>query len=600
MVKKIHYCWFGGKELPSKVKKCIATWKKMLPDYEIKEWNEKNFDINTSTFVKEAYDKKKWAFVSDYVRIYALYNEGGIYLDTDVKILKDISHIVDKDMFLGYEDSGYVGTAVIGVKEKQNKYIKEILDYYNNIDHFNEDIIYNYVNPVIITKILKKYDSYINEQGIRIFDNNVYVYPRDYFFPLNYNYSEKLYTENTCMVHLFNATWTDKGEKRTVGIYRRFGPNLGKRINSLIDRCFNLKNSIIRKIKGIYNFARMKYSIYINIPKRIKKIHLALSEKKENYITICHPEMVENNDGIYELFNGNILNIREMHTRKEAKKVAKEIADSGKKIIVFNSLSEGWDIIISELKMLKKDILIKIIMHDEIYLMSENNNWNILDSILDLYNKGYINELAFFKESLYQFYNNKGYNVKKLIRPFNIKDKQKYLPKESKREYLKIGMYNAYDTIVKNPYNQLSAISLLENAKLDYAPINYKISMIARKYNVNLCDASTDLPKEELYKRMADNDINLFISAAEDSSLQPLKSLELGTICLVGNSFEYFDGSELEKYIVLEKENNIMEIYNKIVYALENKDKILELYNEWKKEYTVKIKKCLDNFISMN
>lgn len=600
MVKKIHYCWFGGKELPSKVKKCIATWKKMLPDYEIKEWNEKNFDINTSTFVKEAYDKKKWAFVSDYVRIYALYNEGGIYLDTDVKILKDISHIVDKDMFLGYEDSGYVGTAVIGVKEKQNKYIKEILDYYNNIDHFNEDIIYNYVNPVIITKILKKYDSYINEQGIRIFDNNVYVYPRDYFFPLNYNYSEKLYTENTCMVHLFNATWTDKGEKRTVGIYRRFGPNLGKRINSLIDRCFNLKNSIIRKIKGIYNFARMKYSIYINIPKRIKKIHLALSEKKENYITICHPEMVENNDGIYELFNGNILNIREMHTRKEAKKVAKEIADSGKKIIVFNSLSEGWDIIISELKMLKKDILIKIIMYDEIYLMSENNNWNILDSILDLYNKGYINELAFFKESLYQFYKNKGYNVKKLIRPFNIKDKQKYLPKESKREYLKIGMYNAYDTIVKNPYNQLSAISLLENAKLDYAPINYKISMIARKYNVNLCDASTDLPKEELYKRMADNDINLFISAAEDSSLQPLKSLELGTICLVGNSFEYFDGSELEKYIVLEKENNIMEIYNKIVYALENKDKILELYNEWKKEYTVKIKKCLDNFISMN
>ena len=188
MVKKIHYCWFGGKELPSKVKKCIATWKKMLPDYEIKEWNEKNFDINTSTFVKEAYEKKKWAFVSDYVRIYALYNEGGIYLDTDVKILKDISHITDKDMFLGYEDSGYVGTAVIGVKEKENKYIKEILDYYNKIEHFNEEIMYNYVNPVIITKILKKYSSKVNEQGIRIFDNNVYVYPRDYFFPLNYMY----------------------------------------------------------------------------------------------------------------------------------------------------------------------------------------------------------------------------------------------------------------------------------------------------------------------------------------------------------------------------------------------------------------------------
>ncbi len=599
MVKKIHYCWFGGKELPAKVKKCIATWRKMLPDYEIKEWNEKNFDINTSNFVKEAYEKKKWAFVSDYVRIYALYNEGGIYLDTDVKILKDISHITDKDMFLGYEDSGYVGTAVIGVKEKNNRYIKEILDYYNKIDHFNEDIMYNYVNPVIITKILKKYDSTVNEQGIRVFDNNVYVYPRDYFYPLNYNYSEKLYTENTCMVHLFNATWTGKGEKRTVGIYRKFGPSLGKKINDLIDGCFNLKNKIIINIKRLYNFARMQYSIYINIPKRIKKINKTLAEKKENYITICHPEMVEENDGIEELFKGNILNLREMHTRKEAKKVANEIINSGKKNIIFNSYAEGWNMLISELKMIKRDIQVKIIIHDEMYSMSEKNNWNLLDNILDLYNKGYINELAFLKQSLYEFFNRKGYNAKRLMRTIEIINKEKYMVKENKREYVKIGMYNALDTVSKNPYNQLSAISLLENVKLDYAPVNYKISMVARKYNINLCDASTELTNEDMYRRMADNNINLFISLAEDSSLNPIKSLELGTICLVGNSFEYFNGTELEKYIVVEKENDIIEIYNKIIYAIENKDKILELYKEWKKEYNTKAEKYLNEIIDI-
>ena len=214
MRKKIHYCWFGGKKLPKSVRECIATWKKMLPEYEIKEWNESNFDINTSNFVKEAYENKKWAFVSDYVRIYALYQEGGIYFDTDMKVLKNVSDIVDKDMFLGYEDSGFIGTAVIGVKEKNNKYIKEILDYYNRIDHFNPDIMYNYANPVIITKILKKYNSIVNEEGIKIFDNNIFVYPRDYFYPLSYNYAEREYTENTCMVHLFNATWTSKGERR--------------------------------------------------------------------------------------------------------------------------------------------------------------------------------------------------------------------------------------------------------------------------------------------------------------------------------------------------------------------------------------------------
>ena len=141
MEKTIHYCWFGGKKLPKKVKKCIKTWKKYLPDYKIKEWNEKNFDINSCNFVKEAYENKKWAFVSDYVRIYALYHEGGIYFDTDMKIIKDVSNIIDKDFVMGFEDSGYVGTAFIGVKEKKNKYIKEIMEYYNNISHFNPEIL---------------------------------------------------------------------------------------------------------------------------------------------------------------------------------------------------------------------------------------------------------------------------------------------------------------------------------------------------------------------------------------------------------------------------------------------------------------------------
>lgn len=175
MNKIIHYCWFGGKKLPREVKKCIKTWEKMLPDYEIKEWNENNFDINCCPFVKEAYENKKWAFVSDYARIYALYNEGGLYLDTDMKIIKNVSEFLDKDMFMGYEDSGYIGTAVIGVKEKKNKYIKEILDFYNNLEHFYLQSINNYTNPIIITKILNKYNYEIDEKGIKIYDEHIYI-----------------------------------------------------------------------------------------------------------------------------------------------------------------------------------------------------------------------------------------------------------------------------------------------------------------------------------------------------------------------------------------------------------------------------------------
>lgn len=597
MKKIIHYCWFGGKELPKSVKRCINTWKKMMPDYEIKEWNEKNFDINSCTFVKEAYENKKWAFVSDYVRIYALYEEGGIYLDTDVKIIKDISHIVDKEMFLGYEDSGYVGTAVIGVRDKHNKYIKEILDYYNQIKHFNAEIIYNYANPVIISKIIKKYKSYVNEQGIRIFDNSIFVYPREYFFPLSYNYAEKVFTENTCMIHLFNATWTDRGERRTIGIYRKFGPEMGKIINSIIDKTFGIKNKIISSIKNIYYKIRMKYSIHLNINKRINKIKERLPNINKNYMVICHPERVENNEQISKMFDNNILEIREMFTRKEAKKVAKTIIDSEKNEVIFNSLEYGWDNIISELKNLKRQIKIKILIHSGETTFSEGNNWNTVNDIIDLYNKGIIDELGFFNKNLYEFYSKKGYISTYLMKYVEIYNKEEYKNNsEESEEYIKIGMYEAFDNPLKNSYNQISAVSLLESAKLDFYPINYKIAMMARKYNINLSGTSNYLSKEEIYSKMANNDINLCISLGYKSDLLPIESFELGTICLVGKNYEYFEGSKLEEHIVINKEDDINEIYNRINYALENKDSILELYQEWRKDYISEAKQSIESF----
>lgn len=603
MVKKIHYCWFGGKELPASVKKCIDTWKKLMPDYEIKEWNEKNFDINVSNFVKEAYENKKWAFVSDYVRIYALYEEGGIYFDTDMKVVKDVSHIVDKEMFLGYEDSGYVGTAVIGVKEKHNKYIKEILDYYNKIEHFNPEIIYNYANPVIITKIIKKYNSYVNKQGIKIFDNNIFVYPRDYFYPLSYNYAEKVYTENTCMIHLFNATWTDRGERRVIEIYRKFGPEIGKIINSNIDKIFRIRNNIKARIKKIYYFMRFKYSVHINISKRIKKIETILSQNKEKYIVICHPEMTDKNEQIRNMFNNNILEIREMHTRKEAKRVAQAIVESGKKEVIFNSYEFGWDNIMSALRFLKRDIIIKVMVHGSAVLFSEGNHWDSVNTVIDLYNKGYINEIGFFNKNLYEFYSQKDYNVKYLMKYIEINDINKYKNKiENKDESkeIKIGMYEEYDIAIKNSYSQLCAVSFFENSVLDFSPINYKIAMMARKYNINLTGTTNALTKEELYKKISNNDINLCISLSYKSDLLPIESFELGTICLIGNSYEYFDNSELKNNIAVTREDSIKEIYDKINYVLNNKDIIFKQYKEWKENYIKQAKKSIEKFIGDN
>ena len=136
--KTIHYCWFGNNDKPTIVKKCIESWEKNLSDYEIIEWNEETFNIECNDFVKEAYEKKMYAFVSDYVRVYALYNYGGIYLDTDVEVNKSFNDLLENDSIWGFEEKNYIATSTIGAR-KGNELIKEFLDEYNGRKFIKND-----------------------------------------------------------------------------------------------------------------------------------------------------------------------------------------------------------------------------------------------------------------------------------------------------------------------------------------------------------------------------------------------------------------------------------------------------------------------------
>ena len=135
--KKIHYCWFGRGQMPESAKYYINSWKKELPDYELKLWNEDTFDINSNCYVKEAYESKKFAFVTDYVRLYALYTEGGIYMDTDVEVLRNLDIFLCHKAFSGFESLNQVPTGIMG-SEKGLSIIKELLDYYND-KHFIDE-----------------------------------------------------------------------------------------------------------------------------------------------------------------------------------------------------------------------------------------------------------------------------------------------------------------------------------------------------------------------------------------------------------------------------------------------------------------------------
>lgn len=208
--KIIHYCWFGRNPKPNSVLQYIQIWKDKMPDYQIKEWNESNFDVNQLNFTREAYFAKKYAFVSDVCRLYALYLEGGIYLDTDIIVLKRFpDKILSNKAFAGFEHEIYIGTGIIGC-EKNNKIIKQFLTTYND-KHFFRGFRYDLTpNVILFTDILVKHglkrdNSYQNLNEIVIYPQNIFCC-KDCKTTEYYNDSESL------SIHDFAGLWTDKND----------------------------------------------------------------------------------------------------------------------------------------------------------------------------------------------------------------------------------------------------------------------------------------------------------------------------------------------------------------------------------------------------
>lgn len=213
--KIIHYCWFGHNPLPELAQKCIASWKKYLPDYEIKEWNEDNFDVNIIPYTAEAYAAKKYAFVSDYARFWILYKYGGIYFDTDVEVIRSIDDVVAKGNFMGYEtnptgdDTGSVAPGLgLGVTSGL-ELVKKMLDYYEGQHFVHETIMRNQITVVhIATKVLHD-NGMKNVLGIQQV-GDVWIYPSEYFCPINVTTGRIHVEKNTRTIHHYAGTWVDK------------------------------------------------------------------------------------------------------------------------------------------------------------------------------------------------------------------------------------------------------------------------------------------------------------------------------------------------------------------------------------------------------
>lgn len=219
--KVIHYCWFGGNPLPKSAQKCIASWRKYLPDYEIKEWNESNFDVNVIPYTAEAYKAKKYAFVSDYARFWILYKYGGLYFDTDVEVIKNMDDIIAKGPFMGCENEAKAGAtpAQLGVAPGLGLGVNPGLGLYGEILNWYNTHHFITWTGVIEKNVVDITTEILNKNGIEILDagvlksSGILIYPREYFCPKDYITGEMNITDKTKSIHHYSATWV--GNKRT-------------------------------------------------------------------------------------------------------------------------------------------------------------------------------------------------------------------------------------------------------------------------------------------------------------------------------------------------------------------------------------------------
>ena len=207
--KIVHYCWFGRGEKPELAKKCIASWKKFCPDFEIREWNEDNCDYLAMPFMAEAYAAKKYAFVSDVMRLAVLEQYGGVYFDTDVEVLRDISPLLGDEGFIGFENDQYVASGLTIAAEAHHPVIQAMIEEYKKLHFAGDDGSVTPVGcPHLNTDVMERFGLVRNgkEQVV----SGIHIYPEDYFNPMDSVTGKLTKTENTYSIHWYSMSWLPK------------------------------------------------------------------------------------------------------------------------------------------------------------------------------------------------------------------------------------------------------------------------------------------------------------------------------------------------------------------------------------------------------
>lgn len=262
--KIIHYCWFGRNPKPKLAKKCMRSWKKYCPGYRIMEWNEDSFDLSSAPlYVRQAYEAKKWAFVTDWVRLKVVYDHGGIYLDTDVELRKSLSPLLKYSAYFGFEGGRYIATGLGFGAEKGTPILKELMEDYKDIPFVLPDGSFDLRGcPIRNTPVLERH-GLIADDSLQLLEGNIQIFPSVYFSPDIFRSSPDIITEDTISIHWYAASWFPENKRLSMEEFRTKQTRKREAILRLErkDRLLHLPNRLAMKLLGDERYSKLKNAL---------------------------------------------------------------------------------------------------------------------------------------------------------------------------------------------------------------------------------------------------------------------------------------------------------------------------------------------------
>lgn len=378
-----------------------------------------------------------------------------------------------------------------------------------------------------------------------------------------------------------------------------------QKIKNILKKFIKKDSFIYKAISKLYHLlSTLKYKITNS--KKIRQERKGYSKraeeavevikryKEKDHIVFYNPTWLGVAASTKGLFK-NIVPLEHIYRKKDIKNISKTIVENNIKSVIFSQICDGWTTMIEEIKKIKSEIQIKVIWHGNCYEYFSDFTWNLNKEVMNLYRQGKIDSLAFVRSTMYEFYKKCGF--KSFYLQNNVHKENSGKIAKNKNKKTKIGIYNADTRELKNIYTALSAMKLVPNAVADVVPINEGAKKFTEILGLETTSINDYIPNEELMKRIQKNDINIYPTFTENAPMFPLESFEMGVPCLLGNNNDYFVGTELGEYVILDREDDAEYIKNKIMEALENREKIMELYQQWKKEFDKKCEKLVEEFI---